>query len=81
MSDSPMFERINELATEEEQLWERAGDGDGLDESQRGRLETIRIELDQCYDLLQQRRARRSAGLDPEGAQVRSREVVERYQQ
>lgn len=81
MTDSPMFERINELAAEEEELWERAGDGDGLDASQRGRLETIRVELDQCYDLLQQRRGRRSAGLDPDGAQVRPPEVVERYQQ
>ena len=81
MNDSPMFERINELAAEEEQLWERAGDGDGLDASQRGRLETIRVELDQCYDLLHQRQARRSAGLDPEGAEVRPAEIVERYQQ
>ncbi len=81
MSDRPMFERINELATEEEQLWEQAGDGDGLNESQRGRLETIRIELDRCYDLLHQRRARRSAGLDPDGATLRSPQTVERYQQ
>ena len=81
MSDRPMFERINELATEEEQLWEQAGDGDGLNESQRGRLETIRIELDRCYDLLHQRRARRSAGLDPDGATLRSPPTVERYQQ
>ncbi len=81
MNDGPMFERINELAIEEEELWERAGDGDGLDASGRGRLEAIKVELDQCYDLLQQRRARRSAGLDPDGARVRQPEIVERYQQ
>ena len=81
MNDSPMFERINELATEEEELWERAGDGDDLDTSQRDRLETIKVELDQCYDLLHQRQARRSAGLDPDDAQVRPPAVVERYQQ
>lgn len=81
MSDSPMFERINELAAEEEELWERAGDGDGLDASQRGRLETIKVELDQCYDLLHQRQARRSAGLNPDNAMVRPPEIVERYQQ
>ena len=81
MNDSPMFERINELAAEEEELWERAGYGDGLDASQRGRLDTIKIELDQCYDLLHQRQARRSAGLDPDGASVRPPEIVERYQQ
>ena len=81
MSDSPIFERINELAAEEEELWERAGDGDGLDIAQRGRLDTIKVELDQCYDVLHQRQARRSAGLDPEGARVRSPEVVDRYRQ
>ena len=81
MNDSPLFERINELAAEEEQLWERAGDGDGLDSLQRGRLETIRAELDQCYALLHQRQARRSAGLDPEEAKMRPQEIVEGYQQ
>lgn len=81
MPDSPMYERINELATEEEQLWEQASDGDGLNASQRDRLEIINVELDQCYDLLQQRKARRSAGLDPAGAKVRPREVIGRYQQ
>ena len=81
MPDSPMYERINELAAEEEELYERAGDGDGLDATQRGRLETIKVELDQCYDLLHQRRGRRSAGLDPAGARVRPREIIERYQQ
>ena len=81
MPDSPMYERINELAAEEEELYERAGDGDGLDASQRRRLETIKVELDQCYDLLHQRRGRRSAGLDPAGARIRPREIIERYQQ
>ena len=80
MNDSQMFERINELATEEAELWERAGDGDGLQPSQRSRLETIRVELDQCYDLLHQRQTRRSAGLDPDDAQVRRPDIVERYQ-
>jgi hypothetical protein len=81
MSDRPMFDRINELAREEEELWERAGDGDGLTTSQTERLEVIRVELDQCFDLLHQRQARRSAGLDPEGARVRPPGVIERYQQ
>lgn len=81
MTDSPLFERINELAAEEEQLWERAGDGDGLVALERGRLETIRAELDQCYDLLHQRQARRSAGLDPEEASVRPPEIIEGYEQ
>jgi hypothetical protein len=81
MDDRPMFEQINELAHEEEELWERAGDGDGLSGTQRDRLDTIRTELDQCYDLLQQRRARRAAGLDPDSAEVRPAEIVQRYEQ
>ncbi|HEX7347238.1 MAG TPA: DUF2630 family protein [Candidatus Limnocylindrales bacterium] len=81
MDDRPMFDRINELAREEEQLWETAGDGDGLSTEQTERLETIRTELDQCYDLLHQRQARRGAGLDPDAARARPPEVIERYQQ
>jgi hypothetical protein len=81
VNDNPMFDRINELAAEEEQLWEQAGDGAGLDASRRQRLETIKVELDQCYDLLHQRQARRSAGLNPDDAEVRPPEIVERYQQ
>jgi hypothetical protein len=81
VDDRPMFERINELAREEEELWEQAGDGDGLTAPQRERLETIRVELDQCYDLLHQRQGRRDAGQDPDEAQARPADVVERYQQ
>ena len=81
MDDRPMFDRINELAREEEQLWETAGDGDGLTTEQSERLETIRTELDQCYDLLHQRQARRGAGLDPDAARPRPPDVIERYQQ
>ncbi len=78
MNDRPTFDRINDLAAEEEELWERAGDGDGLDDVQRRRLASIRVELDQCYDVLHQRVARRSAGLDPDDARARPAEVVER---
>jgi Protein of unknown function (DUF2630) len=80
-SDQPIFHRINALASEEEQLWERAGDGAGLGTADQQRLDAIRVELDRCYDLLHQRDARRSAGLDPDAAKVRSADVVERYQQ
>ena len=41
-----MSERIEELSREEEELWERAGDGDGLTAEQGARLEAIRSELD-----------------------------------
>jgi Protein of unknown function (DUF2630) len=50
-------------------------------DADRRRLEEIRISLDQCWDLLRQRRALRDAGRDPDGAQARRPDVVERYDQ
>jgi hypothetical protein len=79
--DSEIFQHINELAAEEEQLWGRASGGDGLDADQVERLDRLKVELDRCYDLLHQRQARRAAGLDPGEAELRPEEVVERYQQ
>jgi Protein of unknown function (DUF2630) len=81
VTDLPLFQRINELATEEEHLWERAADGGGLSTADQERLEEIKVQLDQCYDLLHQREARRAAGLNPDEAEVRPADVVERYQQ
>jgi hypothetical protein len=81
MDDSPLFERINELAAQEEELWQRAGDRGGLDPGDVARLDTIKVELDQAYDLLHQRQARHAAGLDPEDSSLRPEEIVERYQQ
>ena len=57
-----MFDRIDELRREEEELWERAGDGDGLTATQRERLVAIRTELDRCYDALRQRDERGADG-------------------
>lgn len=81
MSDQPIFERINELSTEEERLWQRAGDGSGLTADETDRLAAIKVELDRCYDLLHQRQGRLDAGLNPDDAEARSGDVVERYQQ
>ena len=81
MNDQPLLDRINELAHEEEDLWRQAGDGGGLGADEQSRLETIGVELDQCYDLLHQRQARREFGRNPDEAEVRPQEVVERYQQ
>ncbi len=81
MTDQPIFDRINDLSTEEERLWQRASDGSGLTAEETERLATIKVELDRCFDLLHQRQGRRDAGLDPEGVEVRDADVVERYQQ
>jgi hypothetical protein len=45
------------------------------------RLDELKVSLDQCWDLLRQRRALREAGRDPDDAGVRPAEVVERYEQ
>jgi hypothetical protein len=81
MDDQPILEKINLLASEEESLWGRASDGGGLEDVDQRRLDRIGVELDQAYDLLRQRQARRAAGLDPEEAPVRTPEVVEHYEQ
>ncbi|HET9346028.1 MAG TPA: DUF2630 family protein [Candidatus Limnocylindrales bacterium] len=79
--DSELFDRINALSREEEELYARAGDGSGLDGADIDRLQEIKVQLDQVYDLLHQRQGRRDAGQDPEGAKVRRPDVVEGYQQ
>lgn len=81
MVDGDVFGRINALSEEEEHLWEHAGDGHGLTDDEHQRLEAIKVELDRAYDLLHQRAARRSAGLDPKDAEARPAAIVERYQQ
>jgi Protein of unknown function (DUF2630) len=48
-------------------------------DADRARLRRLEVTLDQCWDLLRQRRARRAAGLDPDGAQVRDEKTVEGY--
>ena len=79
--DADLFEQINALSREEEDLYAKAGDGSGLDGADVSRLEEIRVQLDQVYDLLHQRQGRRDAGQDPAGAHLRSAEVVEDYKQ
>ena len=80
MDDRDIVERINELAAEEHDL-ERGHAGAGLGEDDLARLREIEVALDQCWDLLRQRRARREAGQDPDSAGARPPEVVEHYQQ
>jgi hypothetical protein len=80
LDDQQIHSSIDQMVSEEHQLWEREGAGEAS-EADRQRLESIRVSLDQCWDLLRQRRARRTAGRDPEGAETRPPDVVERYQQ
>ena len=52
-----------------------------MTDTDRERLSKIEVELDQCWDLLRQRRALRDAGRDPKEAEVRPPDVVENYEQ
>ena len=80
MSSPQILSRIGELVDEERNLRERHRER-RLDEPERFRMEEIDIQLDQCWDLLNQRRALREFGADPYQAQVRDEDTVERYQQ
>jgi hypothetical protein len=73
-ADVDVFTRINGLVEEEHRLRES-------DESDPGRLRQLEEQLDQCWDLLRQRRARREFDQDPGGAEARSVDTVEHYQQ
>lgn len=84
MSDETIADRIERLVSEEHQLRTReeqdSKDTDRL-ESDQERLREVEIELDRCWDLLRQRRALRDAGGNPDDAQVRDADTVERYWQ
>jgi hypothetical protein len=76
-TDESVFGRIKRLVDEEHALWDRKD----LDHQGQARLESIRVELDQYWDLLRQRRALREFGDDPGRAHIRPASVVEKYEQ
>jgi hypothetical protein len=80
MDDGQIHGSIEQLVAEEHELWEREAAGHATDEDRR-RLEVVKVSLDQCWDLLRQRRALRESGFDPSAAAPRPPEVVERYEQ
>jgi hypothetical protein len=80
VDDVEIVQRISQLA-EEERALEQPHTGTGLSDEQASRLRAVEVALDQCWDLLRQRRARRSAGQDPDKAGVRPEAVVEGYRQ
>jgi Protein of unknown function (DUF2630) len=80
VDDTEIHQRIEELVAEEHELWQRE-EANGASDEDRRRLHALRVSLDQCWDLLRQRRALRSVGQDPDAAAPRTVEVVERYEQ
>lgn len=73
--DASVVARIQGLAAEEHALFER----ESLEDAESKRLAAIQTELDQCWDLLRQRRALREYGQDANRARVRAPEVVKKY--
>ena len=80
VEDPQIHGSIDRMVAEEHELWEREAAGEATD-SDRQRLESLRVSLDQCWDLLRQRRALREAGLDEDTAHARDATVVEGYEQ
>jgi Protein of unknown function (DUF2630) len=78
MDDGRIMNKIDELAREEHELFEKESHGKASD-AERERLKRLQVTLDQCWDLLRQRRARRAAGQNPDEAQVRDEKIVENY--
>ena len=74
-TDKSVLNHIERLVTEEKELYANSE----MSNAQRARLATINVELDQCWDLLRQRRALREFGRDPDEAELRPAKVVENY--
>jgi Protein of unknown function (DUF2630) len=81
MADDDVLSNIQQLADEEHALLERHHGSEGLSPDEHRRLEDVQVRLDQCWDLLRQRRARRQYGEDPSKAKARDDSTVERYWQ
>ncbi len=75
--DQPVLNHIQRLASEEHRLFSQTV----RTKAERKRLANIQVELDQCWDLLRQRRALRDVGEDPNEAEVRPPDIVQNYEQ
>ncbi|HEV7167376.1 MAG TPA: DUF2630 family protein [Micrococcaceae bacterium] len=80
MDGQQIHQRIQELVEKEQSLRETAP-SEGESVSRSDELRSIEVQLDQCWDLLRQRRAKIDAGENPNEAQVRPAEEVEGYRQ
>ena len=81
MDDADIMTKISALVDEEHQLRTRLEEGEIAPEDEHRRLASLEESLDQCWDLLRQRRARREAGQDPNAAHARDVREVEGYLQ
>ncbi len=76
-TDASVLSHIDRLVKEEEQLYAKTE----ISTEDRARLADLKVHLDQCWDLLRQRRALREFGKDPDEAKVRPAKIVENYEQ
>jgi uncharacterized protein DUF2630 len=81
MDDKEILSHIDDLIQTEHDLRAKLAAGELSSQDERNRLSAAEEALDQCWDLLRQRRARREFGQDPEEARVRSASQVEGYRQ
>jgi predicted nuclease with TOPRIM domain len=77
--DLDIQHRIHALIDEEHRLREALGRAEITPAEEHERLRRVEVELDQCWDLLRQRRARREYGRDPHQAEARPEGTVEGY--
>ncbi|HEY9240510.1 MAG TPA: DUF2630 family protein [Streptosporangiaceae bacterium] len=81
MNDKEILGHIDELIKTEHELRAKVADGSLSSEAERTQLRSVEEALDQCWDLLRQRRARREFGEDPEDSAARPVPEVEGYMQ
>jgi Protein of unknown function (DUF2630) len=79
MTDDPIFARIDDLVNTERELRVKLAAGEISREDEQARLSQIETDLDRCWDLLRQRRAKREFGDDPDDAEARPAGTVEGY--
>ncbi len=79
--DQEIIQHIDRLVDEEHTLERARTSGRSLGVDEMARLRALEVQLDQLWDLLRQRRARRNAGLDPDDASERDPSTVEGYRQ
>ncbi|RAV13525.1 DUF2630 domain-containing protein [Mycolicibacterium sp. GF69] len=78
-SDADILDQVNKLVAEEQDLREKLQNREIDESEEHRRLKALEVQLDQCWDLLRQRRALRETGGDPREAEVRPPDEVEGY--
>lgn len=81
MNQPDPLAQIESLIAREHELRDRAQAGELTPGEEHDQLRRVEVALDQCWDLLRQRRARRESGQNPDGAGARPIPEVENYQQ